>query len=75
MITRMDRNVGRIFEMLKQSGIDEETIVFFTSDNGPSGGQGAPDFFNASGGLGGLKSSLCMKAASLSRLSFAGPEK
>jgi len=58
MITRMDRSVGRIMTLLKRLGLDDKTIVFFTSDNGPSGGQGDPVFFNASGGLRGLKASL-----------------
>ncbi|MHC4215864.1 MAG: sulfatase-like hydrolase/transferase [Planctomycetota bacterium] len=35
MITRMDKDVGRIMESLKQKGIDENTLVIFTSDNGP----------------------------------------
>jgi len=34
MVTRMDYDVGRIMSLLKELGIDEETIVFFTSDNG-----------------------------------------
>ncbi len=35
MITRMDEGVGRIFESWQRLGIDEQTIVFFSSDNGP----------------------------------------
>jgi len=35
MITRMDRDVGAILEQLKDRGIDENTLVIFTSDNGP----------------------------------------
>ena len=58
MITRMDRNIGRIMSLLDELGIDDNTIVFFTSDNGPSGGQGAPDFFKAAGPLRGYKGSL-----------------
>jgi len=34
MIAAMDENVGRILAALKQSGLDENTWVFFTSDNG-----------------------------------------
>ena len=34
MITRMDRDVGRIIKLLKELGIDDNTIVFFCSDNG-----------------------------------------
>ena len=41
MILNMDRGVGRIFDELKKSGLDEDTLVVFTSDNGPQfGGQG-----------------------------------
>ena len=45
-------------ELLDELGLDENTVVFFTSDNGPSGGAGAPKFFEASGGLRGLKGSF-----------------
>src|SRR6185295_9149720 len=46
MITRMDRDIGRIFELLKKLGLDESTIVFFSSDNGPhQEGGGNPFFF------------------------------
>jgi arylsulfatase A-like enzyme len=58
MITRMDRSVGRIAALLKELKIDENTIVFFSSDNGAAEGQGAPEYFNASGGLRGLKGTL-----------------
>ena len=34
MVTRMDLDVGRIVDRLKSLGIDRQTIVFFTSDNG-----------------------------------------
>ncbi len=58
MITHMDKNIGRLMALLQTLGLDEDTIVFFTSDNGPSYGPGAPEFFNASGGLRGVKASL-----------------
>jgi arylsulfatase A-like enzyme len=59
MITRLDRDVGRIFDKLKELGIDDETIVFFTSDNGPHQEGGAdPNFFNSSGLLRGIKRSM-----------------
>jgi arylsulfatase A-like enzyme len=35
MVTRMDRDVGRIMALLKELRVDDNTIVFFTSDNGP----------------------------------------
>lgn len=41
MIQRMDRGIARILETLRKHGLEENTIVMFTSDNGPQfGGQG-----------------------------------
>lgn len=59
MITRMDRDVGRVMERLKRLGIDERTLVFFSSDNGPhrEGGH-SPAFFKSSGPLRGIKRDL-----------------
>jgi arylsulfatase A-like enzyme len=59
MISRVDRDVGRIMELLKKLGIDENTIVFFTSDNGSY--QGMPivrDFFDSNADLRGGKRDL-----------------
>ena len=59
MITRMDRDVGRIMELVKKLGIDENTIVFFTSDNGPCQGSPIPnEFFDSNGALRGGKRDL-----------------
>ena len=59
MITRMDDGVGQLFETLRRLGIDERTLVFFTSDNGPHAeGGNDPRFFNSSGPLQGYKRSL-----------------
>jgi len=56
MITRMDRDVGRIVDLLRTRGLVDRTLVVFTSDNGPHKEGGAdPDFFNSSGGLRGIK--------------------
>lgn len=59
MITRMDRDLGKLFDLLKKRGIDENTIVFFTSDNGPhrEGGNN-PDFADSNGNLRGIKRAL-----------------
>ena len=59
MITRMDRDIGRILALLGELGIAERTLVIFTSDNGPcpAGGQN-PGFFNSTGPLSGMKRSL-----------------
>ena len=59
MITRMDRDVGTLFEKLKELGIDENTVVFFSSDNGPhKEGRAEPAFFNSNGPLQGMKRDL-----------------
>ncbi len=56
MISRMDRDCGRIFELLQELGIDDNTLVFFTSDNGPHAEGGChPSFFNSWGPLRGYK--------------------
>lgn len=61
MVTRMDRSVGRILELLRELGLDEDTIVIFSSDNGPThDGAGGSDsiFFRSAGLLRGFKGSL-----------------
>jgi len=59
MITRMDRDIGRLADLLKSRGIDRRTLVLFTSDNGPHQEGGAkPEFFKSSGGLRGIKRDL-----------------
>ncbi len=58
-ITRLDADVGRLFALLKKLGIDENTLVVFSSDNGPhKEGGNDPEFFDANGPLTGLKRSL-----------------
>jgi arylsulfatase len=60
MITRMDREVGRLVELVGELGLENDTIFVFTSDNGPLydelGGTDC-DYFNSSGGLRGRKGS------------------
>ena len=60
MITRMDRDVGRLTALIHELGLDDRTIIVFTSDNGPlydrHGGTDA-DFFNSAAGLRGRKGS------------------
>jgi len=53
MITRMDRDVGRVLDLLGELGLDEDTVVFFCSDNGAAGAGGP--MFNSSGSLKGGK--------------------
>ena len=59
MVSRMDKDVGKIMSLLKDLGIDDNTVVFFTSDNGGQGFDG-PDleFFDGNGGLRGGKQDL-----------------
>jgi len=59
MITRMDADIGRILEKLKELNMDEHTVVFFSSDNGPHKEGGAdPKFFQSSGPFRGHKRDL-----------------
>lgn len=56
MITRLDAYVGEILAKLKEKGMDENTLVIFSSDNGPHEEGGAdPAFFGRDGQLRGLK--------------------
>ena len=58
MITRLDYYVGEILEKLKDKGLDKNTLVIFTSDNGPHEEGGAdPSFFGRDGKLRGIKRS------------------
>ena len=61
MVTRMDRDVGRILDLIAELGLDENTLVIFSSDNGPTydrlGGSDS-DFFTSTGPFRGLKGSL-----------------
>lgn len=61
MVTRMDRSVGRMLQTLRETGLDRQTIVLFTSDNGPTydrlGGSDS-DFFQSAGILRGYKGSV-----------------
>ena len=59
MISRLDQDVGTILAKLKEHKLDENTVVFFTSDNGPhKEGNNDPAFFDSSGPLRGIKRSL-----------------
>jgi arylsulfatase A-like enzyme len=59
MITRLDRDVGRLLKQLKDLGLDDKTLVLFSSDNGPHKEGGAdPKFFASAGPLRGFKRDL-----------------
>jgi len=58
MITRLDAYVGQIMKKLEEKGLADNTVLIFTSDNGPHEEGGAdPDFFNRDGLLQGKKRS------------------
>lgn len=59
MIVRMDRDIGALADRIKALGLDQRTLIIFTSDNGPHKEGGAdPAFFKSSGGLRGIKRDL-----------------
>jgi arylsulfatase A-like enzyme len=59
MITRLDADVGRILAMLKALNLDSNTVIFFSSDNGPHKEGGVnPAFFQSAGPLRGIKRDL-----------------
>lgn len=59
MITRMDRDIGSMMDLLKQLDLDNNTLVIFSSDNGATYLPGpGTDFFNSVGPLRGMKGSL-----------------
>src|SRR5690606_37517589 len=59
MVTRLDQHAGEIVSKLKEKGIDKNTLIIFTSDNGPHKEGGAdPEFFKSGGGFRGTKRDL-----------------
>ena len=59
MVARLDMQVGQIVAELKKLGLEKNTLIIFTSDNGPHREGGAdPDFFNSYGPLRGVKRDL-----------------
>ena len=59
MITRMDSDIGRLLDKIDALGLSRQTIVLFTSDNGPhKEGGNDPDFNNSNGPLRGIKRDL-----------------
>jgi len=59
MVTRLDADVGKLMKRLKELDLDEKTVVFFSSDNGPHKEGGAdPKFFDSAGPLRGYKRDL-----------------
>jgi arylsulfatase len=60
MVTRMDGTVGKILDLLVNLKLGQDTLVMFTSDNGPTHNVGGADstFFDSAGPLRGLKGSV-----------------
>jgi arylsulfatase A-like enzyme len=59
MITRMDRDIGRLADVVRKRGLERRTLILFISDNGPhQEGGGDPAFFKSNGGLRGIKRDL-----------------
>jgi arylsulfatase len=61
MVSHMDRGVGKIMELVEALGLTDETLIMFSSDNGPTfdrlGGSDS-DFFRSTGPFRGRKGSL-----------------
>jgi arylsulfatase A len=61
MITHMDKGIGQVLDLLEELGLSENTLVMFTSDNGPTfnrlGGSDS-EFFESAGEFRGFKGSL-----------------
>ena len=59
MVAKMDQDVGRLLELLRELKLDKDTLVIFTSDNGPHNeGNHKQDFFKSAGPLRGYKRSM-----------------
>ena len=59
MVSRMDHDIGRIIDELKQRGLYENTLIIFSSDNGPTFNGGTDSkFFESAKPFSGLKCSL-----------------
>jgi arylsulfatase A-like enzyme len=59
MVTRMDNDIGRIVQLLRELGLEEDTVILFTSDNGTHNEGGYnPNRFDSNGPLRGRKRDL-----------------
>jgi len=59
MISRLDSDIGKLLDKLRELKIDTNTVIFFTSDNGPHKEGGVdPTFFKSAGVLRGIKRDL-----------------
>lgn len=60
MVSKLDRTVGKVVQLLDELKLTEKTLILFTSDNGPTHNVGGADsaFFASAGKLRGLKGSM-----------------
>jgi len=59
MVARLDKYTADILQAIKEKGMEENTLVIFTSDNGPHRENGGdPEFFDSNGKLRGIKRDL-----------------
>lgn len=59
MVEMLDRYVGQVCDKLRELGIEDNTLIIFTSDNGPHTEGGAdPEYFDSNGPLRGTKRAL-----------------
>ena len=59
MTSRLDRDVGRIVDLVDKLGLSKDTIIMFSSDNGPTSAGGAdPNYFDGNGIYKGIKRDL-----------------
>ena len=58
MTSRMSKDVGRLIQLLRDLGLEENTLVMFSSDNGAHGQFGSLEFFKTSGELRDKKRSM-----------------
>lgn len=59
MVHKLDTDVGRIIALVNALGLQDDTYIFFSSDNGPHKEGGAdPEYFNSAGPLRGVKRDL-----------------
>jgi arylsulfatase A len=59
MVARLDKYVGEIVALIAKKGLTQNTVIIFSSDNGPHREKGGdPDFFKGSGPFRGIKRDL-----------------
>ncbi|MEJ7638708.1 MAG: sulfatase-like hydrolase/transferase [Singulisphaera sp.] len=75
MITRLDKNVGRVMAALDDRGLADNTLVVFTSDHGATfeaGNQGTSDFHDSNQPFRGQKRTVWEGGTRVPALALAG---